>query len=174
MGRIKFIKGSESSIKSQSPDKDGFYVSTDTNKIFMSHDGSTFKELGGASVLQNTGASTVSTMSQAAITNALSGKLDFYVTSSFQAEVPQKAGVVQLVFNSYGNGTMYISGIAPSGGYCWYSMSSGLYASTTPPAGSTTTSGRVATTTAKAGTYGLPKQGDTNSLEEILDNYINE
>ena len=77
MGKVKFVKNTETSIKNRTPNKDTIYFSTDTNKIFMSHNGSTFVEYSvtpTAPIVQTMGFDNNKVMSQSAVSAELMSK----------------------------------------------------------------------------------------------------
>ena len=148
MGNVKYYRGTEAQIKSRTPDVDGIYFSTDTNKIFTVRNGA-FVEQGSTEVKQSTGASTVATMSQAAITNALAGKANIgeaagirFLTEPPYEEVPTRVGEIVIVQRYDYSLALWISGEdRVFGGYCWFVMDEyNFIASTTSGEFMTTTS----------------------------------
>ena len=147
MGNVKYYRGTEAQIKSRTPDVDGIYFSTDTNKIFTVRNGA-FVEQGSTEVKQSTGASTVATMSQAAITNALAGKANIgeaagirFLTEPPYEEVPTRVGEIVIVQRYDYSIALWISGEdRVFGGYCWFVMDEyNFIASTTSDETMTTT-----------------------------------
>lgn len=203
MGNVKYYRGTEAQIKSQIPDVDGIYFSSDTNKIFRSKDGSSFEELGGATVVQTTGVSTTSTMSQLAITEALANKVNVgdgitleEVSTGQPNHNPTAAGQIYITeahpaAGTY-SGSIFLSAYSSlMGNYVWYEVatacvtlwvqSSGTSTTTaavpsnttTSTSTSTSTSSSTSTTTQNTGVQSV-SEGDSNTLESVLNSYLDE
>ena len=120
MGKVRYVKNTEASIKGRTPNKDTIYFSTDTNKIFMSHDGATFVEYSvtpTAPIVQTTGTDMNKVMSQGAVSLELMTKSAWKIGTSVPDEVPSGAGQFYIVSGLPGK--LFVSAVdVIHGGFC--------------------------------------------------------